>query len=354
MQLGIIGMPKVGKTTIFELLTASQVKDTSAGKTNIGMARVPDSRIDYLSGIYKPKKTTYAQLEVVDVPGLVPGSEKAASNFLEAVRKADALLLVVRAFEDDAFQGVMDEINPLKEIDSIRFELLMADLDLVEKRIDRIHNSKKKNQMQEELDVLEQLKQNLENEVPVSAIKLDESQLTLLQNYLFLTAKPLFICVNLPEDRISNPEYHRREDLLLYAKDLNIPLAELSAEIEKEINRMEGEDKQMFMDDTGIKESGIVKIARSMYHLLGLISFFTVGEDEVKAWTIEEGTRARKAAGKIHSDIERGFIRAEVFAFDAFQEYKTMAALKEKGLLRLEGKEYPVKDGDIVHYRFNV
>lgn len=354
MQLGIIGMPKVGKTTIFELLTASQVKDTGAGKTNIGMARVPDSRIDYLSTIFKPKKTTYAQLEVIDVPGLVPGSEKAASNFLEAVRKADALLLVVRAFEDDAIQGVMDEINPLKEIDSIRFELLMADLDLVEKRMERINSNKKKNLMQDELEVLAKLKENLENEIPVSSINLDDNQMILLQNYLFLTAKPLFICVNLPEDRISNPEYHRRDELLAYANDLNIPLAELSAEIEKEINRMEGDDKQMFMDELDIAESGIVKIARSMYHLLGLISFFTVGEDEVKAWTIEDGTRARKAAGKIHSDIERGFIRAEVVAYDAFEEHGNMAALKERGLLRLEGKEYPVKDGDIVHYRFNV
>ncbi len=354
MQLGIIGLPQVGKTTIYELLTETRVKEMAAGKINTGMARIPDQRIDYLSTIYKPKKTTYAQLEVIDVPGLVPGSEKAAANFLDVVRKADALLLVVRAFEDESIPSVIEEINPAKEIDAIHYELIMADLDLVEKRIERINSNKKKNQMLNELEVLNKLKEDLENGRPINISTLDEQSLVLLNNYQFLTNKPMFICVNLAEEQIGAPDYPGRDNLIDYTNQLCIPLAEVSANIEMEINQLTGDDKLMFMEDLNIQEAGIVKIARSMYSLLGLISFFTVGEDEVKAWTIEDGTNARKAAGKIHSDIERGFIRAEVFAYDDFRETGSIQGLKEKGLLRLEGKEYRVKDGDIVHFRFNV
>ncbi|MEN6350967.1 MAG: redox-regulated ATPase YchF [Syntrophomonas sp.] len=354
MQLGIIGLPQVGKTTIFELLTESKLKDPVPGKAHSAMARIPDERIDYLSQAYKPKKTTYAQLEVIDVPGLVPGSDKASSNFLEAVRRADALLHVVRAFKDDQVASLMDDIDPMKEIEAVHYELILADLDLVEKRIERINKSKKKNQMLEELELFEKLKSQLENEIPITISELDDKAREILQSYQFLTNKPLFICVNLSEDKIESPEYKDRERLFEHAEKLGIPVAEISADIEREISLLQGEDRELFMEELNIKESGIVKIARNMYQLLGLISFFTVGEDEVKAWTIEAGTKARKAAGKIHSDIERGFIRAEIFAFVEYKELGSVPALKEKGLVRLEGKEYPVKDGDIVHFRFNV
>lgn len=354
MQLGIIGLPQVGKTTIYELLTESKVKDPVPGKAHSAMARIPDERIDYLSRVYKPKKTTYAQLEVIDVPGLVPGSDKASSNFLEAVRRSDALLHVVRAFRDDKVANLMEDIDPIKEIEAVHYELILADLDLVEKRIERINSSKKKNQMAGELELFEKLRSQLENEMPISISELDEKARDILQSYQFLTSKPLFICVNLPEEQIEAPDYRDRVRLFEHAEKLGIPVAEISADIEREISLLQGEDRELFMKELDIKEPGIVKIARNMYQLLGLISFFTVGEDEVKAWTIEAGTKARKAAGKIHSDIERGFIRAEVFSFDEYKEYGNVSALKEKGLIRLEGKEYPVKDGDIIHFRFNV
>ena len=354
MQLGIVGLPQVGKTTIFELLTESKIKDTAQGKTNVAMAKIPDSRIDYLASMYKPKKTTYAQLEVIDVPGLVPGSDKAAANFLEAVRKADALLQVVRAFDSDRIASLTDEINPLKEIEEINYELLLADLDLVEKRIDRITGSKKKNQMLDELAIFQKIKSDLENEIPLSLAVQDEKTLEVLRNYQFLTIKPMLICVNLSEGQIGHPEYPGRERLFEYASKRGLLIVEISADIESEISRLQGADREMFMEDLSIDEPGIVKIARNMYKLLGLISFFTVGEDEVKAWTIEKETKARRAAGKIHSDIERGFIRAEVYTYDEFKEFGNTNVLKEKGLIRLEGKEYQVKDGDIIHFRFNV
>lgn len=354
MQLGIIGMPLVGKTTIFELLTESKEKVASSAKTNAGMARVPDARIDYLSGMFKPKKTTYAQLEILDIPGLVPGAEKAAGVFLEAVRQADALLHVVRIFDDSSIPTLSGEINPLKDIETINYELLLADLDLIEKRIDRINSNKKKNQMLGELALLERLKEALEDEKPLSSVEISQEEQELLVNYRFLTTKPLLIALNVSETDLISKDYQQREEIIKFSQENMMPILEISAGIEREIAELDGEEKEIFMAEAGIEEAGIVKICRSMYHRLGLISFFTVGEDEVKAWTIEQGNVARKAAGKIHSDIERGFIRAEVVEYQNLKELGSMAAVKEKGLFRLEGKEYLVKDGDIIHFRFNV
>ncbi|MEN6325944.1 MAG: redox-regulated ATPase YchF [Syntrophomonas sp.] len=354
MQLGIIGMPLVGKTTIYELLTESKEKVVSSAKTNTGMARVPDARIDYLSGMFKPKKTTYAQLEILDIPGLVPGAEKAAGVFLEAVRQADALLHVVRIFDDQSIPTLSGEINPIKDIETINYELLLADLDLIEKRIERINKNKKKNQMLDELALLERLKEALEDEQPLSSVEINKDEQELLVNYRFLTTKPLLIALNVAEDDLINKNYSQRDEIFKYSEDYKLPVLEISAGIEREIAELDGEEKDIFMTEAGIEEAGIVKICRSMYHRLGLISFFTVGEDEVKAWTIEQGSVARKAAGKIHSDIERGFIRAEVVEYQHLKDLGSMAALREKGLFRLEGKEYLVKDGDIVHFRFNV
>lgn len=354
MQLGIIGMPLVGKTTIFELLTESKEKVLSSAKTNAGMARVPDARIDYLSEMFKPKKTTYAQLEIVDIPGLVPGAEKAAGVFLEAVRQADALLHVVRIFDDPSIPTLSGEINPIKDIETINYELLLADLDLIEKRIERINSNKKKNQMLGELALLERLKEALEDERPLSSVEISKDEQELLVNYRFLTSKPLLIALNVAEDDLINKNYPQRDEIFKISEEYKLPVLEISAGIEREIAELDGDEKDIFMAEAGIEEAGIVKICRSMYHRLGLISFFTVGEDEVKAWTIEQGSIARKAAGKIHSDIERGFIRAEVVEYQHLKDLGSMAAVREKGLFRLEGKEYLVKDGDIIHFRFNV
>ncbi|MBC7075132.1 MAG: redox-regulated ATPase YchF [Syntrophomonadaceae bacterium] len=354
MQLGIIGVPLVGKTTIFELLTGNRNRIYSSGKTNTAMAKVPDKRIDFLSSYFKPAKTTYAQLEVVDIPGLVPGAEKTAAIFLDAVRKADALLHVVRVFASSSVPVIGNEINPIKDIENIKYELLLADLDLIEKRIERINSDKRKKQMLKELELLEKLKENLENEKPFSTMEFDAEEEEIVKRYQFLTNKPMLICLNVSEEDMLTRNYNGKEELFSYCSGNSLSIIELSANIEKEISELEGQDRDVFLQEMGIEEAGIVRIARTMYERLGLVSFFTVGEDEVKAWTIKKGTPAKEAAGKVHSDMERGFIRAEVVSFDDFKELGSMTAVKEKGLLRLEGKEYQVKDGDIVHFRFNV
>ncbi|NLV22688.1 MAG: redox-regulated ATPase YchF [Syntrophomonadaceae bacterium] len=354
MQLGIIGMPSVGKTTIFELLSNQRDKTNSQGKANTAIARIPDVRIDKLSTIFKPKKTTYAQLELVDIPGLVPGVEKGSHVFLDSVRKADALLHVVRLFQNDAVPYIYENIDPMRDIEMISYELLLADLDLIEKRIERIETNKKKNQMLKELELLERLKTLLEDEKPISSLQLDQEEQLIMSTYQFLTNKPLLICLNLGDDDLASLDYMQKNEIAEYSKNNGIPVVEVAATIEKEISELDEDEKEEFLKELGIKESGLLKVSHSMYQRLGLISFFTVGEDEVKAWTIEQGTPARKAAGKIHSDIERGFIRAEVVEYNDFIELGSMNAVKEKGLFRLEGKEYIVKDGDIVHFRFNV
>lgn len=354
MQLGIIGMPLVGKTTIFELLTESREHSSNQAKSNMAMARIPDERIDFLSNMYKPRKTTYAQMEIVDIPGLVPGADKGSAVFLESVRRADALLHVVRAFEDASVPSYNNEIDPISDIETIKYELLLADLDLVEKRIERIKASKKKNDLQEELALLERLQESLSNEVPLSSLDFTEKEEILMSSFQFLTLKPVLICLNVGEDDLVNADNEKWDKIASYAEASHYPIVKVSASIEREIAELEGEERDIFLEEMGITESGLVKIARSMYQRLKLISFFTVGEDEVRAWTIEGGTNARKAAGKIHSDIERGFIRAEVVEYNSLKQLGNMVAVKENGLFRLEGKEYLVKDGDIVHFRFNV
>lgn len=247
-----------------------------------------------------------------------------------------------------------DSINPIKSIETINYELLLSDLDLIERRIERINGNKKKNQMQEELEVLERLQAALEDEKPLSSVELNDKQKELLLSYQFLTIKPVLVCLNMSEEHMHSHDFPQRDEVLSYCKQRNLPVIEMSAAIEREIAELDEEEKQLFLEDMNIDEAGIIKISRSMYERLGLISFFTVGEDEVKAWTVEKGAIARRAAGKIHSDIERGFIRAEVVEYKDLKELGSMTAVKEKGLFRLEGKEYTVKDGDIVHFRFNV
>jgi len=350
MQLGILGMPMVGKSTIFDLLTDNSGKGSVPGKSNTAMARIPDYRVDKLSEYYKPKKTTYAQLEVVDIPGLLPGGEKAAAVFLEAVRQADALLMVVKAFTD----GPNDKVDPVSDIETLNYELLLADLDLIERRIKRIDDSKKKKQQEKERGMLEKLQYALENEQHLSAVELDEEEQEIIKAYQFLTNKPVLIGVNIAEDDMPGKNYPGREKLLAYLEEHGLNMVEVSAEIEKEIAELDGEAREAFMQELGLEEPGVVRIARSVYESLGLISFITCGEDEVKAWTIKNGTIAKSAAGKIHSDIERGFIRAEVIKYEDFQQLGSINAVKEKGLFKLEGKEYLVADGDLINFRFNV
>lgn len=358
----IIGLPMVGKTTFFNLVTNSQLETSNylTGKTdiNVAMAKVPDPRIDFLSGLYKPKKTSYARIQFSDVPGLVRGASEGkgvGNRFLDGIRNADLLVHVVRAFTDKDVPHVDDDIDPMRDIETVNMEILLADMDLVEKRISRIQEGKKiKKEQVAELEVLRKCLAALENEITVHRMDLSDAERELLVNYSFLTDKPMILVLNIDEEQLRAGTYPGMEQVREYAGDKGIILLEVSGLIEMEISQLPEEDRKEFMEDLGLGESGIDRLARAAYDTLGLISFFTVGEDEVKAWTIPEGLDAKSAAGKIHSDLERGFIRAEVVAFGDLYELGNMAKVKDKGLARLEGKDYIVKDGDIMNIRFNV
>lgn len=362
MNIGLIGLPTVGKTTLFNLLTGSNIETTgfSQGKVeaNIGIAKIPDERIDFLSEFYQSKKTTYATIEVVDVPGLVKGSSagKGVGNqFLENIRKTDLLVHVLRVFENDNVIHAEGSIDPMRDIETINLELLFADLGVIENRIERIESSKKQTKENlQELEVLKKCRQGLENGLLIHNIDLSDEEKDILKTFSFLSEKPMILVANIDENQLMEKDYPGRNALMEYASSVNTPLIELCIKTELELTELDLEDRQMFIEELGITESGIDVLAKTSYDHLGLISFLTAGKDEVRAWTIKKGTVAKNAAGKIHTDIEKGFIRAEVCRFNDLKEHGSMVKCKEKGLVTLEGKEYVVQDGDIIEYRFNV
>jgi len=355
MKIGLVGLPKSGKTTLFNLLTGSSVAtaryDTGRAELHTGVARVPDSRVDVLRSLFNPKKTTYASFEVVDLAGIAKG-ERAGLETKE-FRNADALLHVVRAFADEAL-GAAD---PRRDIGDLETELLLADLEVVERRLERLEASIGKQRKEPEIkerDLLVRIKAGLESERPLRAETLTADEDKLLRGFTFLSAKPIFHIVNLDEKAIADGE-RVVEGLRGTARRVRTSLGWVSAVIETEIARLEGEEQQAFLADLGLAEPAIRRVLRECYALLGLVSFFTVGEDEVRAWPIPEGTRAQDAAGVVHSDIARGFIRAEVNGYDELVAAGgAFADLRAKGQLRLEGKDYIVRDGEICHFRFNV
>ncbi|MDD4495306.1 MAG: redox-regulated ATPase YchF [Eubacteriales bacterium] len=360
MKIGLIGMPASGKTALYSLLTNTPVDSAAAaGKTaSTGIAKVPDDRIDFLTSIYKPKRTIYATIEVTDIKGFAAGGAggvASANPFLEAVRQVDALVHVVRAFHNEEVFHVEGSINPIRDIETINTELLFSDLSIVENRIERIQTSHKvTKEMAAELEVLKKCRAALEEGRLINSIGLSEEENQLLRTFSFLTERPLVILMNLDEQQFRSGSYDQKKEVMQYAAERNIPLIDICVETELEINQLPEDDRPMFMEDLGIKETGIGRLAKVMYNYLGLISFLTMGEDEVRAWPIRKGIAAKPAGGKVHTDIERGFIRAEIISFDDFKSVGSLVKAKEKGLLRLEGKDYIMQDGDIVNFRFNV
>jgi len=357
MKIGLVGLPKSGKTTLFNLLTGASVAtskyDGGRAELHTGVARVPDPRVDRLTGLFNPKKTTYATFEVVDLAGI----EKGERGGLDAkeFRNADALLHVVRAFGDEA-RGAAD---PRRDILDLEMELILADLDVVDRRLERLEISIKKQRKEAEVkerDVLARLKQTLESETALRAETLTPDETRVVRGFTFLSQKPILHLVNVEEKALSDGgRVVERYNLGEIVGRPHTRVAWVSAVIEAEIAGLEGAEQQAFLSDLGLTEPAINRVLRECFALLGLVSFFTVGEDEVRAWPIPAGTRAQDAAGAVHSDIARGFIRAEVNGYDELiAAAGSFDTLKKAGRLRLEGKDYLVADGEICHFRFNV